>query len=80
MSHRFTRGWLDLGLDMRKPDFVAWEHQRRRSDCPSVQSDQCLCYSLSAWVKVSRFIPEFRILRLSFHRKFWPFKWFKSLI
>ena len=29
---------------MRKPVFAICEHQRRRSACASVQSDQCLCF------------------------------------
>ena len=33
---------------MRKPDFVAWEQQRPRPVCTSMQSDKYLCYSLSA--------------------------------
>ena len=35
------------GLDVRNPDFVAWEQQRRRPACMSMQSAQRLCYSLS---------------------------------
>ena len=37
-----------MGRDARKPDFVVYELQRRRSDCASAQSDQCLCYSSQA--------------------------------
>ena len=36
-----------MGVNMRKPDFVAWEQQRCRPACTSKQSDQCLFYSLS---------------------------------
>ena len=36
-----------LGLDVRKPDFLACEQQRRILACVSAQSDQRLCYSLS---------------------------------
>ena len=36
-----------MGLDVRKSDFVAWEHQRHRPACASAQFDQHLCYSLS---------------------------------
>ena len=37
----------NLDLDAGKPDFDACEQQRRRPACASVQSNQCLCYSLS---------------------------------
>ena len=35
-----------VGIDARKPDFVAREQQMGRSACASAQSDQRLCYSL----------------------------------
>ena len=35
-----------MGLDARKPDFVACE-QRHRPACAAAQADQCLCSSLS---------------------------------
>ena len=35
--------------------YVICEQQRRRSDCASVQSDQCLCCSLLRWYNISRF-------------------------
>ena len=39
---------MNMGTDARKPDFkfIAYEQQRRRPACASMQSDQCLCYSL----------------------------------
>ena len=37
---------FDMSHVMRKPVLAIWEQQRRRSACSSVQSDQCLCYSL----------------------------------
>ena len=38
---------LNMGLDARKPDFVACEQQRRRPAGAYAQSDQHLCFSLS---------------------------------
>ena len=42
--------------------------------CPSIvtrkiQSSLNITYGLMSWVNVFRIIPEFRILRLTFHRK-----------
>ena len=33
-----------MGLDMRKPDFVVFEHQKHRAVLASAQSAQHLCY------------------------------------
>ena len=54
-----------------------WVQQRLRSVWASTKSDQSLRWSreealrskLHSWVKVFRIIPEFMILRLTFHRK-----------
>ena len=36
-----------MGLDARKPNFVACKQQRCRPACTVARSDHCLCYSLS---------------------------------
>ena len=36
-----------MGLDARKPNFVACKQQRCRPACAIVRSVHCLCYSLS---------------------------------
>ena len=38
----------NMGLNVRKPDVVACQQQRRRPACAFTKSDQCLCYSLSS--------------------------------
>ena len=40
---------LYLSHVMRKPVYVIYEQQRRRSACASAQSDQRLCCSLPGW-------------------------------
>ena len=35
-----------MGLNARKPDFVACKYQRCRLACTIMQSDRHLCYSL----------------------------------
>ena len=42
-------------IDVRNPYFVACEQQRRRPDCKSAQSDQCLSYSISGVYKAAQY-------------------------
>ena len=44
----------DMGLVVRKPDFVASEQQKHRQACTSTQSDHHLCYSLSGKYNYSK--------------------------
>ena len=40
----FCRLQHHMGLAARNPDFVAYEKQRHKPDCPSAQSDQRICF------------------------------------
>ena len=52
-----------MGLDMRKPDFVACLQQRHRPACTSMKSDQPLCQLLSEkYSSQTCFMQNFNVL------------------
>ena len=46
-----------------------WDKQACSNIIQSMQTDQVLHSAVYSWVKVFRIVPEFRISRLTFHKK-----------